>query len=406
VNQILTNNKKALIIGSGIGGPVAAMALQRAGIEAVVYEAYEAPSDYAGLFLNTSSNGLDVLRTLGIDAPARADGFPVPRMVMWSGTGKRLGEVANGLWLADGTVSVVVKRGSLQRVLREEAQSRGIEVEYGKRLLSYKVTGNGGVVASFEDGTEAEADLLVGADGIHSRVRRVMDPKAPRPSYTGLLSLGGYAHGPRIPPTPDTQHFVFGKRAFFGYLVKESGVIWWFANVARPDEPSKKELAGVSSTEWKRRLLDLFSGDIALIGEIIESTQGEIGAYPVHDIPTAPIWHKGPAVLIGDAVHATSPNSGQGASMAVEDALVLAKCLRDIPDTEGAFATYEKLRRERVKKVVAYSRRIGQSKAISNPIARWLRDQIMPFALKHFANPNSLAWLYTYHVDWDEKVAA
>jgi FAD-dependent urate hydroxylase len=329
----------------------------------------------------------------------------MPRMVMWSGTGKRLGEVANGVRLPNGTVSVIVKRGLLQRVLREEAESRDIGIEYGKRLVSYAVTGNDGVTASFQDGTKAEGDLLVGADGIHSRVRRVMDPGAPRPSYTGLLSLGGYARGPRIPPTPETQHFVFGKRAFFGYLVRESGEIWWFANVARPDELSRKELAGISPAEWKQRLLDLFSGDIDLIGEIIESTRGEIGAYPVHDIPTAPIWHKDSAVLIGDAVHATSPSSGQGASMAIEDALVLAKCLRDTPDTERAFAAYERLRRERVEKVVAYSRRIGQSKAISNPVARWLRDQIMPFALKRFANADSHAWLYTYHIDWDEKVA-
>ena len=92
--------------------------------------------------------------------------------------------------------------------------------------------------------------------------------------------------------------------------------------------------------------------------------------------------------------------------MAAEDAIVLAKCMRDIPDTEGAFATYERLRRERVEKAVAYSRRIGQSKAISNPVARWLRDQVMPFALKRFANSESHSWLYTYHVDWDEEVAA
>ena len=84
MNRIPTNNKKALIIGSGIGGPTAAMALQRGGIEPVVHEAYDAPSDYAGLFLNTASNGLDVLRTLGIDVLVRADCFPMPRMVMWS----------------------------------------------------------------------------------------------------------------------------------------------------------------------------------------------------------------------------------------------------------------------------------------------------------------------------------
>jgi hypothetical protein len=102
--------RTTLVIGGGIGGPVAAMALQRAGIQATVYEATETPADYAGLFLNTSSNGLDVLRTLDIDVARRADGFPMPRMVMWSGTGKRLGEVANGVRLPDGTVSVALKR--------------------------------------------------------------------------------------------------------------------------------------------------------------------------------------------------------------------------------------------------------------------------------------------------------
>jgi FAD-dependent urate hydroxylase len=111
--------RKTLVIGGGIGGPVAAMALQRAGIQATVYEATEVPADYAGLFLNTSSNGLDVLRTLGIDVTRRADGFPMPQMVMWSGTGKRLGEVANGVRLPHGTVSLAIKRGLLQRVLRQ-----------------------------------------------------------------------------------------------------------------------------------------------------------------------------------------------------------------------------------------------------------------------------------------------
>ena len=90
------HSKKAIIIGCGIGGPVVAMALQRAGIEAVIYEAYDRPADYVGSFLNTASNGLDALRTLDSHTRVLAEGFATPRMVMWSGTGKRLGEVANG----------------------------------------------------------------------------------------------------------------------------------------------------------------------------------------------------------------------------------------------------------------------------------------------------------------------
>jgi FAD-dependent urate hydroxylase len=397
--------RKAMVIGGGIGGPVAAMALQRAGIQATVYEAWDGPADYTGWFLNTASNGLDVLHTLGIDLASRADGHAIPNMVMWSGTGKRLGEVANGIRLADGTVSVCIKRGALQRVLREETLGRGIPIEYGKRLTGYEPTSDGGVVARFEDATTAEGDLLVGADGIHSATRQLLAPEAPKPAYTGLVGVGGYSHSDTIPPTPGTQHFVFGRRAFFGYLVRESGEIWWFANLARSQEPSRAELAGTSSQERQRQLLELFAGDLPLIGEIIGATHGDIGAHVVEDLTTTPTWHRGPVVLIGDAAHATSPNAGQGASLAMEDALVLARCLRDLPDVQRAFAAYERLRRERAEKVVAYSHRIGRSKTISNPVGVWIRDLVMPFALKRFANPQAHAWIYTYHVDWDENAA-
>jgi 2-polyprenyl-6-methoxyphenol hydroxylase-like FAD-dependent oxidoreductase len=395
--------KRAIIIGGGIGGPVAAMALQRAGIEATVYEARPRPDDRAGYFLNTASNGLDALRTLAIDAGAEADGFPTPRLVMWSGTGKRLGEVANGMRLADGTVSMTIKRGVLQRVLREEAERRGIEVRFGKRLQAIGAAAGGRALARFADGTEAAADVLVGADGIHSPTRAAIDPHAPAPVYTGLLSIGGYARGTPLAPTPDTMHMVFGRRAFFGYLVKPSGEVSWFANLARAAEPTARELAAVPAAAWKRELLDLFAGDQDLIGEVIGATEGDVGAFPINDLPAVPTWHRGPAVLIGDAAHATSPNSGQGASMAIEDALVLAKCLRDLPDTGAAFRAFEAARRARTERVVAYSRRIGNTKVTGNPVALRIRDLVMPVALKLFANPGAHAWLFDHHIDWDEK---
>ena len=123
--------RRALIMGGGLGGPVAAMALERAGIQATVYEAADTPADHGRLFLNTSSNGLDVLRTLGVDTAGQAESFPMPHMVMWSGTGKRLGEVANGIRLPDGTNSVALRRGLLKRALREEAERRGVRFELG-----------------------------------------------------------------------------------------------------------------------------------------------------------------------------------------------------------------------------------------------------------------------------------
>ena len=160
----------------------------------------------------------------------------------------------------------------------------------------------------------------------------------------------------------------------------------------------------IMNEEWQERMLDLFREDLPLISEMIRATQSTIIGYPIYDISTQPIWHHGPVVLVGDAIHAVAPSAGQGASLAVEDAIVLAKCLQDIPDLSQAFATYEQLRRARVERMVKHGRNAGQGKVITNPIAVWFRDLLTPFFLKLFANPAALDWVYSYTVDWEEKV--
>jgi len=120
---------------------------------------------------------------------------------------------------------------------------------------------------------------------------------------------------------------IFGKRAFFGYSARPSGEIYWFANVSRREEPTRQELSTITPQAWKRQLLELFVDDAGPATTIIESAGNELGAYPIHDMPTVPTWHRGPIALAGDAAHATSPNSGQGASIAIEDAIVLGEVL-------------------------------------------------------------------------------
>jgi FAD-dependent urate hydroxylase len=400
----MSRAKKALIVGGGVAGPVAAMALQRAGIDSVIYEAHAGGADDAGAFLTFASNGLDALRAIEAHNLVMDKGFPTPRMEIQSGTGKHLGVVPNGGMLSDGTVSQTLKRADLYRGLRDEALRRSAHIEYGKRLVDAGITPDGDVVAWFEDGTEAEGDLLIGADGIHSRTRRIIDPAAPGARYIPVLNIGGYASNLRVPAEPGTFRMIFGKRAFFGYAVHPSGEIWWFANPPRADEPSKAELSAISTEQWREILIDLFAGDDTPAVDIIRATLGDLSGWSTYDLPSVPTWHRGPMVIIGDAAHATAPSSGQGASMAIEDAVVLARCLRDLPDIRRAFAAYEKLRRGRVERIVAHGARTSNSKA-AGPIGRVLRDLMMPAILKRVANGGSLAWMHDYHIDWNEKVA-
>jgi FAD-dependent urate hydroxylase len=398
--------KKALIIGGGIAGPVTAMALQRADIDSVVYEAYDTSAGLdAGAFLTVAVNGLDALRSLGAHEPVLAAGFPTRSIEFFSGTGKHLGEVPIGGTLADGTVTHTIKRADLYRVLHDEAIRRGIRTEHGKRLIDAETTPDG-VVARFEDSTQAEGDLLIGADGIHSRTRRIIDPAAPGPRYTGLGNIGGFTRDASVDTKPGIYVMVWGKRAFFGYTVSPSGEIWWFANPPSARELTRAELAATTE-QWKQRLIGLFADDVSPVAEIIRATTGELLGTNQHDMPSVPNWREGPMVIVGDAAHATSPASGQGASMAIEDAVVLAKCLRDLPDIQQAFAAYEQLRRQRVERVVAQGARSSSDKA-AGPIARVLRDLMLPVVLKRVASSGerSLAWMYSYHIDWDERMAS
>jgi 2-polyprenyl-6-methoxyphenol hydroxylase-like FAD-dependent oxidoreductase len=373
-----------LIIGGGIAGPVIAMALKRAGIEPEVYEAREESMDDAGAFLGIAPSGINALKTLDIAHRIEADGFPARGIVFFNGNGKRIGRLDSSIEEQRyGSHNVVIKRGQLHRALREEALRQD-------------------VIAHFQDGMTASGDFLIGADGIHSRTRQIMLPDGPEPVYTGMMDCGGFVHYPGALPSSGAYHMTFGKRAFFGYIVKPGGEVYWFSNVAHPKEPTRDELGAMRNEEWRQRLLALHGDDPAPIPGIIRATEGIVGKWPVYDMPFLPTWHKGPICLVGDAAHAMSPHIGQGASLALEDAIVLAKCLRDFPRLDWAFATYQGLRKERVETLIRQARRTGDRK-IPNPVMEWFRDLMMPLFLK--AGISSIGKVYSYRVDWDEKVA-
>ncbi|TVT49900.1 FAD-dependent monooxygenase [Amycolatopsis rhizosphaerae] len=396
--------RTALVIGGGIAGPVTALALRRAGIEATVYEAYEHAADGVGGMLGLAPNGLAALELAGAGHVIGDLGQPVGSMVIQSWTGKRLAEFGGG----GGTpVFHAIWRADLYRALYDEARARGIAIEHGKRLVNAVEHGDA-VTAEFADGTRATADLLIGADGIRSTVRSLIDPAAPGARYSGLLGFGARPDRPAgLPDTGGSMCMVYGKRAFFAYFVDPDGRAGWFVNLPRQAPMTAAEAKAVGAREWLRRLEEVFADDRVPAVRLLRQCEPDelVITGALEDLPKVPVWSRGRMVLVGDSAHAASPTSGQGASLAVESAVQLARCLRDAPGHPAAFAAYEGLRRERVERVIAAAARGNQQKA-AGPVARVVRDLLLPPAMKLLSKPEKMAWQVDYRIDWEAPVEA
>jgi FAD-dependent urate hydroxylase len=400
--------ERALVIGGGIAGPVAAIALQKAGFSATVCEAHPAGADEVGSWLTLQANGIDALAAVDAHHLVAGLGFPTRTMRFVNGRGRVLGTMSNGAPLPDGTGSSMVRRADLYRALRDEATVRGAQVRYRARLVDARPRPGGGVEAVFADGSTEHADVLLGADGIRSTVRRIVDPSAPAARHVPLLNLG--EHVPDLPldldrPVEEFQ-MMFGTRMFAGITPTPDGGAVWFANPPHPQEPARGELAAVPDAEWRARLTALLADDTGPVADAVRraiaATPGPLCAWPTHDLPTVPTWHRGPVAIIGDAAHATAPSAGQGAALALEDAVLIARFLRDAPDAPTAFTAFEQGRRARVEKVVAHGNRSSNAKA-AGPIGRVVRDAVLPLVFRQASRNDSAStrWITAHHIDWE-----
>ncbi len=398
----MTHVKTALVIGGGVAGPVMAMALQRAGIEATVYEAYSAAADTIGGMLTVAPNGLDALSIVDADEAVRLVGQPMSSMIMADGRGRQIGEFP-GL---DGLPpSRALWRFDLCRILRERAVAAGVQIHSGKRLVDAEELASG-VNASFADGTTATADVLIGTDGIRSRVRTLIDPNAPGPRQIPLLNFGAMSDI-SVPARTDAMYFVFGKRAFLGYWNQPDGRTGWFSNLPDSTPMSIAQARESSAESWLGRLREVYADDIPS-RELLANTSSDalLSFGSMEIMPKVPHWYRGRMVLVGDSAHAPSSSSGQGASLAIESAIQLAQCLRDMPDVASAFARYEALRRPRVEKVASRAAKTNNSKALG-PLATRMMGLLMPLALKTVMKPEkTLGAEQRFRIDWDQPVSA
>jgi FAD-dependent urate hydroxylase len=404
---------RAVIIGAGPAGLVAALAARKAGLEPTVYEAYEQSAGLEqGVFLTLAVNGMDALRAADALEPVASLGFPTGRIRFLNGGGKDLGSMPIGPRLADGTVTRTVLRADLYKALYALALDRDVPIHHGKRVTGV-LTGDAGQVpvAQFDDATSAGADVLIGADGLRSAVRRAIDPDAHSPTYTGMGNVGALVRTDAVDVTAEAAdgdyRMIWGRRCFFGYTVSPDGEIWWFANPPSK-EPLPRGTGAADAAARKRALIEMLAVDQGPAAAIVEATTDPIHFGNQETLAKVPAWRRDATVVIGDAAHAVSPSTGQGVSLACEDAVQLARCLRDAPDVPAALALYEGLRRERVERVVEWGRKMGSSKTVG-PVGRLLRELVLPRILAKGATPEAMekqGWLFDHHVEWERSAMA
>jgi 2-polyprenyl-6-methoxyphenol hydroxylase-like FAD-dependent oxidoreductase len=390
-----------LIIGGGIGGSALALFLKKAGISSTVYEAYPY-KDGVGGGLGLAPNGMNVLDALGLAERTKARGSLGLENVFYNEHGRILARFKNGDSEQYGQSAVSLLRPALYDVLTEALVEQGVKVEYEKRLERISTNGTK-VTAHFEDGTSAEGDLLVGADGIHSQTRRFLLPDGPEPAFVGIISISGVAPSSAVPAMSqrDKQSFTFtyGANGFFGYSGVENGDVMWWSNLPRERELTQAELMDDSLESVQREMLAVYRGYHDPIETLIRNTHSPV-KFNIHDIQSLPRWHQDRVILIGDAAHAVSPNAGQGAAMALEDAMYLARLLRHTDCYQQAFAQFEADRKPRVEKIVAEGRRRGNDKQIVSPWQQKVRELMMMIFLNLFGIKGQ-DWLYGYKIAWD-----
>ena len=375
----MEHTPRALIIGGGVGGPAASLFLRRAGIESRIFEAYPEPTTTGGGF-QIAPNGMRVLKTLGLADRVRAAGVTSSNFVFRNQQGKVISQID----VSGSGYGVTLMRAAFQRVLLDEIDRQGVPTEYGKRLCGIESEGDV-VVARFEDGSVERGDMLLAFDGVHSRVRALILRDYASPRYTGFLGIGGFAEAGCVAPAdPQDVHrlnFSVGSHFQFGYaMISGAPARWgWWTHLPQEQEVPRAELQAIPDDVMRDRVLAAFKDWHSPVEALVSNT-AKIMRTAIYDVPSLPTWHVGRVMLLGDAAHAMSPAGGQGASLALEDAMLVSQFLADGtgPVTE-AFAKAESVQRLRAERMVKQAAENDRRQAKElGPFGQWIRDRMFP----------------------------
>ncbi|WP_247234602.1 FAD-dependent monooxygenase [Telluribacter sp. SYSU D00476] len=354
------------ITGGGIAGLTTAIALKRIGIHAVVYEA--APTIKAvGAGIGLAANAMKGFQKLGIDHAIMQEGRLLDALVIKDERGRQITKTDT---LASsqkyGADNFTIHRARLHQVLMSYLDDA--DVHTNKRLLHFERSGSK-VQLHFADGSQEWVDYLIAADGIHSPVRQQLLPTATT-RYAGYTCWRAVIDYPADHLREASE--TWGPMGRFGVVPLKDNKLYWYACVKARENDIRYKNFKVDD------LLQTFGSYHPPIPEVLQNTRTEQLIWnDIADLAPLPQYAFDTILLIGDAAHATTPNMGQGACQAIEDAVILADVIQRAPTLPDAFREFERLRMARTQYIVKQSRLIGVVAQLQNKLIGGLRNRLM-----------------------------
>jgi 2-polyprenyl-6-methoxyphenol hydroxylase-like FAD-dependent oxidoreductase len=342
----MTQNGRVMIVGAGIGGLAAAVALERAGRDVVVFEQMDELKEWgAGFTMN--SNAVSAVREIGLDKAVEEQGAELRRFVHHTSTGKVLTEWPTvRIAEAVGAPIIGIGRPHVQRILADALGDT--EIRFGHQCVGVEQTEDG-VTARFANGAEESGSVLVGADGSRSTVRPIYDQT--ERVYSGYTTWLAYADFTDFPEATHGQWY--GRKLILGAHPIGGGKTYWYVGWTAPP--------GGQDTDAKQTVLDLLGDWADPLPALLQATDPRnIARSDIYYLPRRESWGQGRVTLLGDAAHAMVPALGQGACQAIEDGVILARYLGSADDEAGALRAYEHERIERTWPMVKRARFLGR----------------------------------------------